>query len=260
MLTFYKYQGAGNDFIVLDGRSQTNQLSEKHIAFLCNRRLGIGADGLMILLEKEGYDFEMKYFNADGKEGSLCGNGGRCLTRFAYDIGIKKDTYYFWAVDGLHEASLNLTNHWIHLKMNPVHQIEHYLGDAILNTGSPHYVQQVEDINLVTVFDTGRKIRYSDQFSEKGINVNFVQVLSNGLWVRTYERGVEDETLSCGTGVTAAALVFAPKAMGHYRIPIYTRGGELAVECTRIGDQQFEDIWLCGPATRVFEGSIQLNP
>lgn len=260
MIRFFKYQGAGNDFIVLDGRTEPLQLSEKQIAFLCNRRLGVGADGLMILLEKEGYDFEMKYYNADGKEGSLCGNGGRCLTRFAYDIGIKKDTYQFWAVDGLHEAKLNLTNNWIHLKMNPVNRIEQYQGDAIVNTGSPHYVHQVEDINTIAVFEEGRKIRYSNHFAEKGINVNFVQVLSNGLWVRTYERGVEDETLSCGTGVTAAALVFAPKEPGQYRMPIFTRGGELAVEYKRTGDQQFDDIWLCGPATQVFEGYIHPNP
>lgn len=260
MITFYKYQGAGNDFIVMDGRNQHPNLNEKQIAFLCNRRLGIGADGLMILLEKVGYDFEMKYYNADGKEGSLCGNGGRCLTRFAYDMGIKKDSYLFWAVDGLHEATLNLNNNWVHLKMNPVEKLEKYQEDTILNTGSPHYVQQVEDINKVAVFDAGKKIRYSERFAEKGINVNFVQKLSNGLWVRTYERGVEDETLSCGTGVTAAALVFAPKEPGHYRIPIFTRGGELAVEFTRKDDHQFDEIWLCGPATRVFEGSIQLNP
>lgn len=259
MIKFYKYQGAGNDFIVLDGRTLPN-LTEKQIAFLCDRRLGVGADGLMILLEKAGFDFEMKYFNADGKAGSLCGNGGRCLTRFAFDLGIKKDSYHFFAVDGIHEASINHATKWVHLKMNPVNEIEKYQQDSILNTGSPHYIQEVEDIHQVAVFDKGRKIRYNEDFAEKGINVNFVEVLNNGLWVRTYERGVEDETLSCGTGVTAAALVFAPKEPGHYRIPIFTRGGELAVECTRKGDQQFDDIWLCGPTTRVFEGSIQLNP
>ena len=258
-IPFYKYQGAGNDFIVLDGRMKNYVLSEQQIAFLCNRHLGIGADGLMILREKSGVDFEMLYYNADGRVGSLCGNGGRCLTRFAYDLGIRPSVYTFWAVDGLHEAFLNNQTDWIHLKMNPVAQMEIYQGDCILNTGSPHYVQKVEEVDGMHVVKAGRAIRYSARFAQQGINVNFVQQSASALRIRTYERGVEDETLSCGTGVTAAALAFAPKQLGKHRMQVSTRGGELAVEFTRTGEHQFEHIWLCGPAVSVFEGTITLN-
>jgi diaminopimelate epimerase len=259
ILPFYKYQGAGNDFIVIDGRTQAYVLSQQQIAFLCHRRLGIGADGLMILREKAGLDFEMIYYNADGREGSLCGNGGRCLTRFAYDLGIRPTVYSFWAVDGMHEAFLDAKTDWIHLKMNPVSQIENYQGDWIVNTGSPHYVQAVENVDDMHVVEEGSAIRHSARFVQQGINVNFVQPTGSGIRVRTYERGVEDETLSCGTGVTAAALVFAPKQLGKHRLLVSTRGGELAVECTRIGEHQFHHIWLCGPAVQVFEGTISLN-
>lgn len=258
-IPFYKYQGAGNDFIVLDGRTHSYALSQQQIAFLCHRRLGIGADGLMILREKAGVDFEMIYYNADGREGSLCGNGGRCLTRFAYDLGIRPPVYTFWAVDGMHEAFLDTQTQWIHLKMNPVSQIENYQGDWVLNTGSPHYVQAVEELDGIHVVEAGRAIRHSARFTQQGINVNFVQQSASALRIRTYERGVEDETLSCGTGVTAAALAFAPKQLGKHRMQVSTRGGELAVEFTRTGDHQFEHIWLCGPAVSVFEGTITLN-
>jgi diaminopimelate epimerase len=258
-ILFYKYQGAGNDFIVLDGRTHSYALTQQQIAFLCHRRLGIGADGLMILREKAGVDFEMIYYNADGREGSLCGNGGRCLTRFAYDLGIRPPVYTFWAVDGMHEAFLDTQTQWIHLKMNQVSQIEIYQGDWVLNTGSPHYVQAVEEVDAIHVLEAGRAIRYSARFTQQGINVNFVQQSASALRMRTYERGVEDETLSCGTGVTAAALVFAPKQLGKHRMQVSTRGGELAVEFTRTGEHQFEHIWLCGPAVSVFEGTISLN-
>lgn len=258
-IPFYKYQGAGNDFIVIDGRTHAYLLSQQQIAFLCHRRIGIGADGLMILREKAGFDFEMIYYNADGREGSLCGNGGRCLTRFAYDMGIRSPLYTFWAVDGMHEAFLDAKTDWIHLKMNPVSQMENYQGDWILNTGSPHYVQAVENVDTMHVVEEGSAIRHSARFVQQGINVNFVQPTGSGIRVRTYERGVEDETLSCGTGVTAAALVFAPKQLGKHRLLVSTRGGELAVECTRIGEHQFHHIWLCGPAVQVFEGTISLN-
>lgn len=258
ILSFFKYQGAGNDFIVLDGRSHVPRLSSEQIAALCHRRTGIGADGLMILLSHPEFDFEMKYFNADGGEGSLCGNGGRCLTRFASDIGINKKEFRFLASDGPHDARL-ADNGWVHLLMLPVNSIERRGTDAILHTGSPHYIRMVEDVQHFPVVEEGKHIRYNDEFSEKGINVNFVQRVAEGLWVRTYERGVEDETLSCGTGVTAAALACARSSSEKQQTAIYTRGGELAVMFTRTGEQSFEDIWLCGPAEQVFTGTIELS-
>lgn len=257
-LNFYKYQGAGNDFIVLDGRSPLPTLQTEQIKALCHRRTGIGADGLMILQLHTDYDFEMKYFNADGREGSLCGNGGRCLTRFASDIGMKKKEFRFLATDGAHEARI-ADNGWIHLHMLPVHSIDRRGADSILHTGSPHYIKMVENINTYPVVEEGKKIRYNQEFSGHGINVNFVQRTANGLIVRTYERGVEDETLSCGTGVTAAALACANTNREHQITPIFTRGGELAVKFIRKGETSFDDIWLCGPAQRVFTGSIDLH-
>ncbi len=257
-LSFYKYQGAGNDFIVLDGRSHLPQLSSEQIAALCHRRMGIGADGLMILLSHPEFDFEMRYYNADGREGSLCGNGGRCLTRFAYDMGMNKKEFRFLATDGLHEARI-ADNGWVHLHMLPVNAIECRGTDAVLHTGSPHYIRQVDDIEHFPVVEEGKKIRYNKEFSSAGINVNFVQRLPEGLWVRTYERGVEDETLSCGTGVTAAALACAGPGREKQHTTIFTRGGELAVNFTRTGEGSFDDIWLCGPAERVFNGTIELS-
>lgn len=258
-LNFYKYQGAGNDFIVLDGRSPLpTTLQTEQIAALCHRRTGIGADGLMVLLLHKDYDFEMKYYNADGREGSLCGNGGRCLTRFASDLGMNKKEFFFLASDGPHEARI-ADNGWIHLHMTPVNSIDHRGDDSILSTGSPHYIKMVESLQTYPVVEEGKKIRYNHEFSVEGINVNFVERTSEGLAVRTYERGVEEETLSCGTGVTAAALACANANLGHQITPIFTRGGELAVSFVRKGEDSFDDIWLCGPAQRVFTGSIDLH-
>lgn len=255
---FSKYQGTGNDFIIIDNRDNHATLTVEQINLLCNRRFGIGADGLMLLEKAEGYDFMMKYYNADGNEGTMCGNGGRCLVQFAYDSGIHKSKYLFIAVDGEHEAAFG-ENKWINLKMKDVTTIQEYDGDAVLDTGSPHYVKQVEDVQEVNVFKEGRAIRYNDDFKDKGINVNFVEQLNDDtIRVRTYERGVEDETLSCGTGVTASALVFAHNDAGFNRVHIKTPGGFLAVEFDKTGDDSFSNIWLCGPATFVFKGEIEL--
>lgn len=256
--TFYKYQGTGNDFVIFDNRDGKLTLSTEQVKHLCDRRFGIGADGLMLLTQKDGYDFEMTYYNADGRESSMCGNGGRCLTRFAYDMGIHKETFHFMAVDGEHDASLG-EHGWINLKMKDVNGIEDYHGDSILDTGSPHYVKSVRDIMNIDVFAEGRDIRYSKDFAEKGINVNFVENNEKGIIVRTYERGVEDETYSCGTGVTASALVFAHNENGFNRIEVQTKGGHLAVEFDKTGEESFENIWLCGPATFVFKGEIALD-
>ncbi len=256
-IQFHKYQGTGNDFIILDNREGNISLSMEEIKYLCDRKFGIGADGLMLLNLKEGYDFEMKYYNADGNESSMCGNGGRCLTQFALDCGIVKDKYTFIAIDGEHQAYFN--EGWVYLKMKDVDEVLNYHGDFIVNTGSPHFVKQSTDVMEINVFEEGHAIRYSEDFAEKGINVNFVEITDEDkITVRTYERGVENETLSCGTGVTAAALIFAHNEMGYNRIEVTTPGGALAVEFDKIGETTFENIWLCGPATFVYKGEITL--
>jgi diaminopimelate epimerase len=255
---FYKYQGTGNDFILVDNRDERLQLSQEHIAFMCNRRFGIGADGLMELKTAPGYDFRMLYYNADGKEGSMCGNGGRCLVKFAHYVGIHKSEFKFIAIDGDHYASIE-TNGWVRLKMQDVSTIEHNAGYELLNTGSPHFVKTVPELKEFPVLNEGRSIRYSDKFRKDGVNVNFVESINeSSLFVRTYERGVEDETLSCGTGVTAAALVNAHNDRGFNHVDIKTLGGKLYVEFNRVEDDSFQDIWLAGPATKVFDGFIEL--
>ncbi|MGB4769914.1 MAG: diaminopimelate epimerase [Chitinophagaceae bacterium] len=258
-LHFYKYQGTGNDFILLDGREKMPELSEKQIADICNRRFGIGGDGLMILRHYPGYDFEMKYYNADGREGSMCGNGGRCIVRFAYHLGIHRDNYHFLAPDGEHEADIDI-NGMVRLKMNDVASVKQHSGDFILNTGSPHYVKYVNDIREYNVPHEGYTIRNSAPFVREGINVNFVETVNDHtIFVRTFERGVEAETWSCGTGVTAAALVSAHNETGFNQVDVETLGGKLSVEYDRISEGEYRNIWLIGPAEFVFEGHINLK-
>lgn len=257
-LRFYKYQGTGNDFIIMDNREETVSLQTEQIAFLCDRRFGIGADGLMLLNNKEGYDFEMKYYNSDGREGTMCGNGGRCLVKFAYDMGIRKNEYLFSAIDGDHEAEID-TDGIVSLKMKDVDEVVTDNNDFILNTGSPHYIHQVEDVQATDVYKEGREIRYNDEFRKEGINVNFVEVKDEDeLYVRTYERGVENETYSCGTGVTAAAIAFWHNERGYNNVVVKTKGGTLSVEYDRMNENEYRNIWLNGPAVRVFEGLIEL--
>ena len=260
-ITFYKYQGTGNDFIILDNRkNEYDNITSKQVKHICDRRFGIGSDGLMLLNLKDGYDFEMIYYNADGNLSSMCGNGGRCLVRFAHYLGIHKFTYKFLAIDGDHEAELE-TNNTIRLKMKDVDTVEEHSTHVILNTGSPHYVKFVTDLVNVDVEETGRNIRNSNHFAPYGINVNFVESTGeDGIFVRTYERGVEDETLSCGTGVTASALMSAHNERGFNRVEVKTPGGRLSVEFNKVADKQFTDIWLCGPATFVFKGEIETAP
>lgn len=253
---FYKYQGTGNDFVITDNRNGLfNNLTTAQVKKICDRRFGIGADGFMLLNTREGYDFEMKYYNSDGAESSMCGNGGRCLVRFARDRGIIKPLYRFMAIDGEHEATFD-DQDWVRLKMKDVEGVDTFNSDFVLDTGSPHYVKVVDEVSTVDVFNAGRNIRNNEAFSKAGINVNFVSKSTEGLQVRTYERGVEDETLSCGTGVTAAALAAADSKEGYNRIAITAPGGKLAVEFNKIDKQTFNNIWLCGPATFVFEGDI----
>ena len=256
---FYKYQGTGNDFIILDNRENTYAfLNTAQVNLLCNRKFGIGADGLMLLNKHSTYDFEMVYYNADGKEGSMCGNGGRCLVKFAYDSGIKKTTYHFMATDGLHEAEIDVQG-IVRLKMKDVQTVKGNTDHFILDTGSPHYVQFVENLQKLNVKKEGRKIRYSNDFTAEGINVNFVETVDDHtIFVRTYERGVENETLSCGTGVTAAALVSAHNENSFNEIDVRTTGGKLSVEFNHSDKNQYSNIWLCGPAEFVFKGEIGL--
>jgi diaminopimelate epimerase len=259
MISFYKYQGTGNDFIILDNREQAySGVSRQVISRLCDRRFGIGADGLMLLNQKEGYDFEMKYFNADGKEGSMCGNGGRCMVRFAYHLGIHKGRYHFLAADGEHEAEIDDGTGIINLRMKDVSGFREQNGDYILDTGSPHYVKIVDDVMDYDVLKKGIEIRYNEEFSQQGINVNFVeQKKPDEILVRTYERGVEDETFSCGTGVTASAIVCFHNEVGYNDVTVTTKGGKLIVKYDRQNDNSFSNIWLCGPAEKVFEGKIE---
>jgi len=258
-IQFYKYQGTGNDFVILDNRDRKyDTLSKEQVRSLCDRRFGIGADGLMLLNARPGYDFEMKYYNSDGSESTMCGNGGRCLTRFAHDMGIVLSDYKFLAVDGEHQASIN-TDGTVALKMNDVLDVRYDRGNYILDTGSPHYVTMADNVMQLDVFKKGRDIRYSNEFKEQGINVNFVQQTDepDKIIVRTYERGVEDETYSCGTGVTACALVCYHNDNGFNRVEVHTKGGELSVEFDKIGDS-YKNVWLNGPAVKVFEGNIEI--
>jgi diaminopimelate epimerase len=260
-IKFYKYQGTGNDFVILDNRKKEySLLTTSQIHSLCDRRYGVGADGLMLLNEKAGYDFEMKYYNADGNESSMCGNGGRCLVKFAYNLGIHRSTYKFIATDGEHEAEID-TDETVSLKMKDVTDVKKFKGDHLLNTGSPHYVKMVNDVMSLDVYKKGHEIRYSKEFEKEGINVNFVEHLSDQdkIIVRTYERGVEDETYSCGTGVTAAALICYHNENGFNDVEVKTLGGSLTVEFDRVDDTKYANIWLCGPAEKVFEGSITLD-
>lgn len=257
-IEFYKYQGTGNDFVILDNRQeQYSGLTTAQVKFMCDRRFGIGGDGLMLLNLREGYDFEMKYYNSDGGESSMCGNGGRCLVKFAYDMGIAKTSYHFLAIDGPHEATFGETG-WVRLKMKDVNEVDEDDGNCVVDTGSPHYVKIVNDVKHYDVFEEGKRIRNSKKYRQDGINVNFVEIEHAHIYVRTYERGVENETYSCGTGVTAAALACAHNS-GFNRVEVQTLGGNLAVEFKKDAGDHFSDVWLCGPASFVFKGEIEIK-
>jgi diaminopimelate epimerase len=260
ILEFYKYEGAGNDFILLDDR--TGIFPSIHydlVKRLCDRRFGIGADGLMLLRSCPGYDFNMVYYNSDGREGTMCGNGGRCIAAFAEKLGIVQKRARFMAIDGEHLATL-MAEHYVRLKMSDVQGIESGKGYYYLNTGSPHYVTFVTGLAGLDVFTAGRDIRFNNRFREEGTNVNFVEEVGDHLFVRTYERGVENETLACGTGVVAAVISAYLKRKSDkiaWSMPVKVMGGQLQVSFT-VQDDRFTDIWLEGPATYVFQGKITL--
>lgn len=253
-IPFSKYQGTGNDFIIIDNRLHYFSKNDtKLIAHLCDRKFGIGADGLMLLEEHPTADFTMVYYNADGGESSMCGNGGRCLVAFAKALNIIKKNATFEAIDGLHDAFIE--GEIVHLKMQDVSKIIRAPEYTFLNTGSPHHITMVDDVRTVDVKKEGARVRYSELYGEAGSNVNFVSTLTDGHYaVRTYERGVEDETLSCGTGVTAVAIaVHQSKLTTKNAITLDVEGGQLTVQFEKT-DQGYKNIYLIGPATFVFKG------
>jgi len=262
-LQFSKYQGTGNDFILIDNRkSEWSSLTRAQIAKLCDRRFGIGADGLILLNHHRDADFEMKNYNSDGGECSMCGNGARSLVQFAHHLGIRdrgiavKKPYQFAAIDGAHEAYFQ--DDKIHLKMQDVKEVRETPVGFFLNTGSPHLVTHRLNLMTYNVVEEGRKLRTSPMFMPGGVNVNFVESYGDKIFVRTYERGVEDETLSCGTGNIASALTAFPHPMGKHRVEVETRGGKLFVEFKKVSDEHYEEIWLIGPALKTFDGFVEI--
>ena len=254
--TFFKYQGTGNDFVMMDNRQQFfDKTDSNHIAFLCDRRFGIGADGLILLEDHDTCDFKMVYFNADGNESSMCGNGGRCITAFAKYLGVIDNDATFEAIDGLHQATIK--DGIVSLQMQDVKHIDKHDSHVFLDTGSPHHVQMEAHLKTLDVKSIGQSIRSGEPYNKEGSNVNFVNKIDDAHFsVRTYERGVEDETLSCGTGVTAVALAM------HYigeteknTITLNTQGGSLDVSF-EVAHDGYRNIWLIGPAKQVYKGYI----
>ena len=255
IIEFYKYQGTGNDFIMIDDREKEFDLTDNDlIAALCERRMGIGADGLILLREHDTLDFEMIYFNADGKQSSMCGNGGRCIIAFALMLEMIEDETTFMAIDGEHKG--RLMDDGIYLQMQDVKKIEGVGDGLVLNTGSPHYIEMVDELDYIDVDKQGRKIRNSAPFKKDGINVNFVLDASE-LQVRTYERGVEAETLSCGTGVVATAIAMHyANCIEETLVNVKTKGGELTVSFEEFNGG-YRNVWLIGEASMVFAGEFE---
>lgn len=256
-LTFHKYQGTGNDFVIIDNRSKTfPKKNTETIKKLCNRYFGIGADGLILLENDATSDFKMVYYNADGNESTMCGNGGRCIVAFAHKLNIFKTKTTFVAIDGLHHATI--TNAIVSLQMIDVTTIKTENEYIFADTGSPHHVQLVEDIGEFDVFNMGKKIR-NDIYGTEGSNVNFVEQQNETTFrVRTYERGVENETLACGTGVTAVAIAMHKiKKTTNTTINLLVEGGELAVSFD-VDGTGYKNVHLTGPATFVFTGTIEI--
>ena len=256
-IIFNKYHGTGNDFIIIDNRDKRIKTSdEKLIRFLCDRHKGVGADGIILLYDNDIQDFEMKYFNSDGKEGTMCGNGGRCAVAFAEKTGIGKGKNSFLAIDGIHRYEINekIISVSLHDTSPPVI----IGGNHFIDTGSPHYIINVPDCRNVDIYKQGKSIRWSDSFNPGGTNVDFVENTTDGIYVRTFERGVENETLSCGTGITAAAISNKwGQQQGKYRVKVETPGGVLSVSFG-IGKEKITNICLTGPAEFVFAGIIDI--
>ena len=255
-MNFYKYHGTANDFVIIDNRKKLFKNYTNLVKKLCDRRTGIGADGLILLENSDKTDFKMVYFNSDGNLSSMCGNGGRCIASFAYTMNICEKTTSFEAPDGHHQALIDTTD-YVHLSMEDTKNPDK-LDDKtyFLDTGSPHIVKFVDDLDHIDVYEKGKAIREQKQFeSIGGTNVNFVQIIGDEIQIRTYERGVEAETYSCGTGVTAAGIVahFADK-IKQEKIKVNTKGGQLAVSFS--ADKIYTNITLSGPVAFVFKGEL----
>ncbi len=273
-MEFYKYQGAGNDFLIADNRKGEYSLSTADIAALCERRYGVGADGLMLLEDAEGWDFRMVYYNSDGSGGMMCGNGGRCIVAFAEQLGIRPangSRYEFIAADGPHSAEISQTYSGaksVRLRMKDVFEITQTLGGYFLDTGTRHFVKFVDNLEDYNVFGEGRALRYNPEFAPIGTNVNFAEPEQGILHVRTYEKGVEAETFACGTGIVATAYA----ALYHYSLDkesrrnfkdiiCFYRDGRVHVDLQAVRDSLsvdflraeggIKDVWLTGPAAYV---------
>jgi diaminopimelate epimerase len=268
-LHFQKYQGTGNDFILIDQRKnqRITRSDTALVAYLCDRRFGIGADGLILLEQDAAGQFEMIYFNSDGSESTMCGNGGRCFAAFAHYLGLTEANFRFLAIDGWHDARVKQVDSKtcaVELQMIDVQAVKSLEAQAFeVQTGSPHYVQFTgNSVSSLDVVHQGRAIRNRPEYAPKGINVNFVEPNEDNLTMRTYERGVEDETLSCGTGVTAAALAWHHQngaKTGTFTQYVRVEGGALDVKFRYQPDLGYTNIWLCGPAVQVFEGEIVVS-
>lgn len=260
MTIFCKYHGAGNDFILIDNRNSSfNPNDHELISRICHRRFGIGADGLMLLENDDHSDFYMRFYNSDGYEGTMCGNGGRCIVAFAHRLGIIKDSTTFNSPDGLHyaEVSGNGSTLTVNLKLNDVDSVTIGDGYYFMNTGSPHYVQLLENLKDFDVVGEGRRIRYSPLLAPDGANINFGEIKDDHILIATYERGVEDETYACGTGSTATAIaVSIHTGSNKNSYDIKAKGGNLKVSFEKIAEGKYRNIWLEGPAAFVFEGKI----
>ncbi|MBQ0148057.1 diaminopimelate epimerase [Faecalibacter rhinopitheci] len=256
-MKFYKYQGAGNDFVMIDNRTKDFPIDKNIIEKICNRNFGVGGDGLILLENDQASNFRMVYFNSDGNESTMCGNGGRCIVRFAHDLQVTDENMTFNAIDGLHHAVVD--GDTIRLQMIDVKEVEDHDRYLFMNTGSPHHVQFTKSVKDVDVYNLGKKIRNGSPYYEEGSNVNFVEILPNqSLKIRTYERGVENETLACGTGITAAAIAsYIRGFVKNNNIYVEALGGKLSVNFEE-KNNTFENVWLNGPAVRVFEGEIEI--
>lgn len=251
-MLFYKYQGTGNDFILVDNRNSQANKSKSRIQSLCNRKFGIGSDGIIFLEAHSDYDFVMDFYNPDASQ-SFCGNGSRCAVAFANFLGLINESCSFLAIDGPHKAKISSS--YVEVLMGDVCNIEENAEFYYLDTGSPHYVAVESEIDDIDMVAYGSNVRYNKRFEAEGTNVNVIEKSSTGIRMRTYERGVENETLSCGTGVTASALVAMKKGWFEKELEVTTRGGDLKVRADKVNDA-FRNIWLCGAATQVFKGEI----
>ena len=254
---FFKYQGTGNDFVMIDNRQNDIDIEDsKLIAHLCDRKFGVGGDGLIVLEDDPTSDFKMIYFNADGCESTMCGNGGRCVVHFAKYLGIIDNEAYFSAIDGFHRAKIK--DDEIHLSMHNVTDIQYNKDSVFLDTGSPHHIEICTNLDTLNVKVLGAQLRFGELYGVRGANINFVEKINTSTFkVRTYERGVEDETLSCGTGVTAVAIAMHHNKMTtNTKLNILTVGGELHVSFN-VDSRIYNDIWLTGPAVQVYNGFIK---